>query len=95
MLTWYRQKIAEISLHAIFGRTSGATKKLKGKLNSRDVILLVDSGSTHNFMEDALVTKLGLKVQQVTPFDVQIGNGNLVRCNCYVLELCSRITMFS
>ncbi|KAJ7949788.1 Ty3/gypsy retrotransposon protein [Quillaja saponaria] len=55
--------------------------KLQGKVGKRDVLILVDSGSTHNFVSESIVQELHLMMQYVTPFGVQIGNGDIIRCN--------------
>lgn len=47
--------LAEISFHAFFGNTTGTTMKLQGTLNGRKVLLLVNSGSSHNFISQKLL----------------------------------------
>ena len=44
-----------ISLHAILGTGDSQTMRLQGKIKNTQLIILVDSGSTHNFMDYALV----------------------------------------
>ncbi|KAL4273003.1 hypothetical protein GQ457_13G020660 [Hibiscus cannabinus] len=63
--------------------------KLKGILNNKEVLILVDSGSTHNFVDKDIVKDLKLPVQFIPPFGVQIGNGDVIRCNriCRDIEL--------
>ncbi|KAF7812841.1 Ty3/gypsy retrotransposon protein [Senna tora] len=73
--------LAEISLHAILGKYQGSTMKIKGTMASKSVLILIDSGSTHNFISETLVQELRLPVQQVPTFGVQIGNGEVIRCN--------------
>jgi hypothetical protein len=73
--------LAEISLHALFGKANPTTMKLQGTLLDTEILILVDSGSTHNFISDNLVRELKLTSQFVTPFGVQIGNGDIIRCN--------------
>jgi len=45
------------------------------------VLILVDSGSTHNFISEALVEDLSLPTQNIHSFGVQIGNGQIVKCH--------------
>lgn len=40
-----------ISLHAISGSSSPNTMRLMGMIGNQPVIILVDSGSTHNFLD--------------------------------------------
>lgn len=74
-------EMAEISLHAILGKTMGTTMKIKGEIGSRTILILIDSGSTHNFISEDMVHQMCLPIQQITPFGVQIGNGQVIRCN--------------
>ncbi|GKB96895.1 retrotransposon gag domain, retroviral aspartyl protease [Tanacetum coccineum] len=66
------------SLILKFPNTSGTTMKVEGALEGRKVLILVDSGSTHNFISASLVKQLGLKVSMVPSFRVQIGNGQII-----------------
>ncbi|PWA74286.1 hypothetical protein CTI12_AA219250 [Artemisia annua] len=82
-----QQDMAEISFHAILGKTSGTTMKVEGTLEGRKVLILIDSGSTHNFISTSLVKQLGLKVSTVPSFGVQIGNGQIIQCNQICCDL--------
>lgn len=73
--------LAEISFNAILGKSAGTTMKLQGTICNREVLILVDSGSTHNFVAENIVKELKLPVQFVPSFGVQIGNGEVIRCN--------------
>ncbi|GJX09954.1 retrovirus-related pol polyprotein from transposon TNT 1-94 [Tanacetum coccineum] len=73
-----QQGMAEISFHAILGKTSGTTMKVDETLKGRKVLILVDNGSTHNFISTSLVKQLGLKVNMVPSFGVQIGKGQII-----------------
>ncbi|KAH0764516.1 hypothetical protein KY285_000387 [Solanum tuberosum] len=84
--------IAEISFHAILGQSVGSTMKLQGEINHRKVLILVDSGSTHNFVVESVVEKHKVPVEIVPTFGVQIGNGGngaIIRCNkvCQNLQI--------
>ncbi|KAD4585722.1 hypothetical protein E3N88_23323 [Mikania micrantha] len=74
-------EVAEISLNAILGNSQPTTMKVLGLLNSTEILILVDGGSTHNFISDVLVGELNLTTQSVQPFGVQIGNGDVIRCS--------------
>ncbi|GJX48412.1 retrotransposon gag domain, retroviral aspartyl protease [Tanacetum coccineum] len=73
-----REETAKISLHAILGKPHPTTMKVHGMLHSTEVLILIDGGSTHNFISDVLVNELKLATQPLAPFGVQIGNGD---CN--------------
>nr|GEU69839.1 retrotransposon Gag domain, retroviral aspartyl protease [Tanacetum cinerariifolium] len=59
---------ARISLHAILEKPHPTTMKVHGKLNSIEVLILIDGGSTHNFISDILVSELKLVTQLVALF---------------------------
>lgn len=54
--------------------------KLLGSINDRQILILIDSGSTHNFISHKLVEELCLPIQHISPFGVQIGNGDVIQC---------------
>lgn len=59
---------SNISLHVMLGDSSSGTLRLTSTIKKRDLTILVDGGSTHNFIQDRLVKLLGLQVQQSTNF---------------------------
>nr|GEX31237.1 protein ALP1-like [Tanacetum cinerariifolium] len=68
------KEVAEISLHAILGKPHPRTMKVQGMLQSTEVIILIDGGSTHNFISYVLVKDLKLNTQAVAP----LGEADLV-----------------
>jgi len=71
---------AEISFHAITGALTPQTLRLPGQINNKGVVVLVDGGSTHNFIDQALVGRLGLVMERDTPFKVVVANREQVSC---------------
>ncbi|GJV13267.1 zinc finger, CCHC-type containing protein [Tanacetum coccineum] len=63
-----REETAEISLHAILGKPHPTTMKVHGMLNSTKV--LIDGGSTHNFISDVLMNELKLATQPVNDLKI-------------------------
>ncbi|MFS7913536.1 putative retrotransposon gag domain, aspartic peptidase domain superfamily [Helianthus anomalus] len=82
-------ELAKISLHALFGQSSITTMKLPGTLGTSKVLILIDSGSTHNFISDKLVSDMKLSTHSISPFGVQIGNGDILRCS----QICKNISL--
>ncbi|XP_011623312.1 uncharacterized protein LOC105420637 [Amborella trichopoda] len=64
----------KISLHAISETHAPETMKVKGKLRQAIITILVDSGSTHNFVSEKLVEKVGLKPIFGGQFEVMVAS---------------------
>ncbi|KAJ0044952.1 hypothetical protein Pint_05472 [Pistacia integerrima] len=60
----------EISLHALIGWTAGKTMRVTAKIGTYEVIVLIDSRSTHNFISDKVAALLRLPVVPTEPFNV-------------------------
>ncbi|XP_071914038.1 uncharacterized protein [Coffea arabica] len=67
----------EVSIHALAGETSHRTMKLKGLVKGRLVTALVDSGSTHCFVDEQLARDLKLGTQGPN-LVVNVANGEKV-----------------
>lgn len=69
----------EISIHALSGTTSPCTLRVTGSIGGTKLQILIDSGSTNNFIQEWIAVHLKLLV---TPahFPVMVGNGETLRC---------------
>ena len=56
----FEEAIPEISFHALAGTTHLQTFHIIRRVGKRDLTVLIDGGSTHNFIDQSVVTKLGL-----------------------------------
>lgn len=70
----------EISLYAFSGTYNPRTISVTGWVGGKPLMILVDSGSTHNFIQDTLMHKLGLAVEPLPEFWVFIGSWELIPC---------------
>ncbi|VFR02789.1 unnamed protein product [Cuscuta campestris] len=68
------------SLHSLAGVSAPRSLRLSGMLSEVVVDVLIDSGSTHNFIQPSIVEKLRLSVREVAPFRVYVGNGASLVC---------------
>jgi hypothetical protein len=64
-----------ISLHALIGITGANTMQLLVNIAGQELHALVDSGSTHTFIHDVIVHRLGLKVTLQPGLSVKVANG--------------------
>ncbi|OMO60629.1 hypothetical protein COLO4_33791 [Corchorus olitorius] len=77
-----------ISLHAISGTSGYQTMRVAGKVKSSTTVMLVDSGSTHNFIDHTVANSLGLNIKSVYKKEVTVANGETVMCQgiCKAVE---------
>jgi len=70
----------QISLNSLEGLVAPKTLHLVGMISGHKVVLLVNSGSTHNFIQEQLVEQLDLLCHHTTPLKVMVGNGQHLEC---------------
>jgi len=74
---------AEISMHAMEGNASSQTIRLMGYIHNKPVSILLDTGSTHNFVGPKVVQRAGLKLTPEPSFRVTIaGDDKLYSEGC-------------
>jgi hypothetical protein len=66
--------VLEISFHAMIGTDHPQTMCVIGQPKNKKVMLLIDGGNTHNFNDEAIVSKFGLSVNQEKKFQVMMVN---------------------
>ncbi|XP_040868642.1 uncharacterized protein [Glycine max] len=72
---------AQISLLALSDHGAPETLRVIGVIGNHKVRILIDGGSTHNFLQLALLTTLGLSPQNTSPLKVTVGNGEELQCH--------------
>jgi hypothetical protein len=81
----------KISLHAITGRDASDTIKVYGQIGRSISLVVIDSGSTHNFMSLALAEVLELIPKRGEAMEVIVASGEKIqssgKCNPIVVEL--------
>ena len=70
----------EITLYALTGWTSPKTMHITVRMDPHEVVVLVNSRSTHNFISDHLANMLRLPIVPTEAFSVQVANGEKLRC---------------
>ncbi|KAL0554692.1 hypothetical protein IC582_008619 [Cucumis melo] len=71
------------------GLTAKGTMKLKGWVEDKEIVVLIDSGATHNFIHQSLAEELRMRLEQDTPFGVTIGDGT----RCKGKGICRRVEL--
>lgn len=67
--------LPKISLNAVACISDYTTLRIKGMHNKRPLFVLIDSGSTHNFINPEVVLKLGCKIQLAEAAKVPVADG--------------------
>ena len=73
--------IPEISFNALSGDYHPRTLRLKGYHHDQLINILVDSGSSFNFIQPGVAQRLGLSSSSIAPFKVYVGSGDFIWCN--------------
>ena len=78
-----------ISRHALSSFNAPKTLKVVGFLKKQKVTVLIDSSSTHNFINKKLATLLNCFTNSAPEFQVLIADGGIVSCSgkCHSIKL--------
>lgn len=72
---------ALLSLHALSGCTTASTIHLNGRISNYPVIILIDGGSTDNFVQQRITKFLELLSVPTSTLKVMVGNGETLDYN--------------
>ena len=70
----------QVSLHAMADVPATDTFRLYGMINNTRITILVDSESTHNFVQPRVAKFLNLRMHDTTPLCVMVGNDSVLDC---------------
>ena len=76
-----RVAIPEISLHALFDILTPQTMRVVGTVRGRQLHVLIDSWSTHNFVNANFAKKMGCDKVAAPAFQVMVANGDRLQCD--------------
>ena len=77
----------KISFHALVETTGPQTFKLSAKINNQYLSVLIDTGSTHNYLHPWLAHFLHLAIEKTMSFLVVVGNGKQIRNEGHCLKV--------
>jgi len=75
---FFLEEFTKISLTAIIGTPNPKTMRIVGILKYQQVTVLVDSGSTHNFLDIKIAAILGIQPMAHDGITIQVANGQEV-----------------
>ncbi|KAL2245978.1 UNVERIFIED_CONTAM: hypothetical protein Sindi_2866000 [Sesamum indicum] len=71
-----KEEDVSVSLHAMKGDFHYRTLRLKGIVEDKEILILIDSGSTHCFLDDKVASLLGCKLEKTHPMMVRVADGS-------------------
>ena len=81
----------EISLHALKGVTNNKIIKVAGSRKNHGLLILIDSESTHSFLDEGTTKRLKCPLQGTQPLSVTVANGSRLigklACNGFTWEM--------
>ena len=80
---------AGIALYALSGTPTSRTMRVKGRVKCKSVVILIDSGSTHNFVDPSLFSQLHIPVDSTQILEVKVANGEVLKTH----GLCKDVPM--
>ena len=69
------------------GSPSPGTMRIEGKIQGHCSVILIDTGSTHNFLDVGLCSSLNLAIDPALAFDMKIANRATVR-HLVLVKIC-------
>lgn len=78
-----------ISCNALAGITTPQTLKIEGYIKKKKVIVLIDLGSTHNFIHSKIAKDLNCFIYRAPKFQVMLADGKTINCagKCHNINL--------
>jgi hypothetical protein len=80
-----------ISLNSLIGFSTPQTLKIIGYIKHQKVIILVDSGRTHNFIHCCISQETNCYISVVNNFQMMISNGGSMKCGGHCENVCIHI----
>ncbi|KAL2248441.1 UNVERIFIED_CONTAM: Retrovirus-related Pol polyprotein from transposon 17.6 [Sesamum indicum] len=71
-----RERDIAVSLHAMKGHAHCKTLKMLGKVGDKEILILIDSGSTHCFLDEKVARTLNCKIESTTPMMIRVADGS-------------------
>ena len=69
---------AEITLYALVGFPDSNTMRVRGRIKKQEVVSLIDSGSTHNFLDAFVIPRLQLQLDTLRVLEVKVADGTII-----------------
>lgn len=78
------QLFLALSQDAVAGTDGPRTMRLMGNVQGQEVLILVDSGSSHTFLSTRIVNSIAVVQSMDKPMSVRVANGGLLHCSATI-----------
>lgn len=72
---------AQVSVHALSGVHDYRTMRVRGSFKGKVIHILIDTGSTHNFLDYETAYRLGCPLKVIPVVPVAIANSKKIDCS--------------
>ena len=73
------QVVVELSINSVVGLSNPGTMKVKGVIQGKVAIILIDCEATYNFISEKLVKELQLSTRETSNYGAILGSGTAVK----------------
>ncbi|RRT41640.1 hypothetical protein B296_00051770 [Ensete ventricosum] len=73
-------QLADCMVYALAGYMNPQMTKIGGFLKQQPIIVVVDIGSTNNFMNNKVVARITLQIEGCSWFDIKVADGCILKC---------------
>jgi hypothetical protein len=87
--------VKKVIIASISGVQRFSTYRIRGVLQGQKVIVLIDGGASHNFIDFALVNKRHLPTAEFEGFLVEVAGGRIMPCNRYIPQMSLTLGRYS
>ena len=72
--------LMSLSVNAVQGTDSSNIVRMMGNIGGKDVVILIDSGSSHKFVSETLASRWRNWTALESPMQVRVANGQVLNC---------------
>ena len=71
----------EVTVYTLAGYSNPQTMKVGGLLKQQPITVLIDRGSTNNFLNSKVAVYMNLPIENCSRFVVKVANGRISKCD--------------
>ena len=75
------QQSVNIMMHALAGYANLQMMKVGGLLKQQPITILINTGSTNNFMNNNIAIRIALPIKNYNRFDAKVADGRILKCD--------------